>query len=156
MRILDDNILADPELFGRIADELSRLRKRAYFDALDIRFINDQTAESLAKIKGWPKKRLHFSWDDHHCDDAVPKGIETLNKHGIKPWRLMFYVLIGFNTPKDYDLYRVETLRKLGADPFVMPFDKTDRYQRDFARWVNHKAIFKSCTWEEYRKGDKK
>jgi len=42
-------------------------------------------------------------------------------------------------------------LRKLGIDPFVMPFDTRDQYQRDLARWVNHKAIFKTVEWGEYR-----
>ena len=43
-------------------------------------------------------------------------------------------------------------LRKLKIDPFVMPYNKKERYQRDFARWVNHKAIFKSVAWEDYKK----
>jgi hypothetical protein len=64
----------------------------------------------------------------------------------------MCYVLIGFDSTPEEDLYRVETLRGLGIDPFVMPFNKKDKYQRDFARWVNHKAIFKSVPWKEYKK----
>ena len=63
----------------------------------------------------------------------------------------MFYVLIGFNTTEKEDLYRVEILRKLNVEQFVMPFDKFNQYQKNFARWVNHKAIFKSVKWEEYR-----
>lgn len=148
VRLLDDNILGDPELFDRVAEDLQG--KEVYFDALDIRFVNSQTAAALAKVDPW-RERFHFSWDGHHCDDAVPEGIATLERHGIKPWRLTFYVLIGFETDEKYDLYRVETLRSLGANPFVMPYDKSDRYQRDFARWVNRKVIFKSCTWGEYR-----
>ncbi len=35
-------------------------------------------------------------------------------------------------------------------DPFVMTFDKSDPYQKSFARWINHKAIFKTVNWEEY------
>jgi hypothetical protein len=58
--------------------------------------------------------------------------------------------LVGFNSTPAEDLYRVETLRGLGVNPFVMPFNKQDRYQRRFARWVNHKAIFKSVSWEAY------
>ena len=37
-----------------------------------------------------------------------------------------------------------------GADPFVMPYDRSDRYQRRFARWVNHKATFNSVAWADY------
>ena len=64
---------------------------------------------------------------------------------------IMCYVLIGYKDNPKEDLRRVETLRQMGISPFVMPYDKTDHYQRRFARWVNHKAIFKSVKWEDYR-----
>jgi hypothetical protein len=38
---------------------------------------------------------------------------------------------------------RVMKLKEYGISPFVMPYNKKDKYQRSFARWVNHKAIFK-------------
>ena len=41
-------------------------------------------------------------------------------------------------------------------DPFAMPFNRRDPYQRDFSRWVNHKAIFKSVPWNEYIANTKK
>ena len=66
--------------------------------------------------------------------------------------KCLVYVLIGNNSTPDEDLYRVETLRALKTLPFVMPFDKTDTYQRRFARWVNHKAIFKSIEFSDYKK----
>lgn len=70
-------------------------------------------------------------------------------KH-VPAYKVMCYVLIGYWSTPEEDLYRVEKLRELGVDPFVMPFDKSDTYQRRFARWVNHKAIFKSCSFLEY------
>lgn len=42
-------------------------------------------------------------------------------------------------------------LKELGVDPFVMPFNKKDPYQKKFARWVNMKAIFKTVKWGEYK-----
>jgi len=45
----------------------------------------------------------------------------------------------------------LETLRGYGIDPFVMPFSKTDPYQKRFARWVNMKAVFKTVKWENYK-----
>jgi hypothetical protein len=81
---------------------------------------------------------------------AVRKGIKTLVANGVKAYKLMFYVLIGFDSTPEEDLYRVELLRSLKVDPFVMPFDKSNDYQRMFARWVNMKAVFKSVSWEDY------
>lgn len=62
----------------------------------------------------------------------------------------MFYVLVGFNTEPDYDMYRIMTLHDLGANPFVMPFDKSDPYQRHLARWCNNKFIFKKTDFAHY------
>lgn len=42
-------------------------------------------------------------------------------------------------------------LKEYGISPFVMPFNKKNNYQKRFARWVNHKAIFKSVKWKDYK-----
>ena len=69
---------------------------------------------------------------------------------------MAFYVLIGYNSTEDEDLHRIEVLRDYGCDPYVMPFNKDDHYQKKLTRWVNHKAIFKSVKWAEYSQGVKK
>ena len=58
-------------------------------------------------------------------------------------------MLIGFDSTPEEDLYRVEKLREEKVDPFVMPY-KRGPYERAFARWVNHKAIWKTVKWQEY------
>lgn len=151
VRLLDDNIMADEDEFCRDCEQLSGAGVKVIWEALDARLVTDKTAATLATVK--QAKSIHFAWDSHSQDDAVPRAIETLSRHGLKPWRLMFYVLVGFNTDRDYDLHRIYTLRDLGANPFVMPFDKRNRYQRDLARWCNNKFIFKSVSnFNDYRK----
>jgi len=151
VRLLDDNIMADPDEFIRDCEQLSKVGVHVIWEALDIRLVTDETAKALSSVK--QEKSLHFAWDGHSQDEAVPRGIECLNRNGIKPYRLMFYVLVGFNTDKDYDMHRITTLHRLGANPFVMPFDKTDRYQKDLARWCNNKFIFKSTPdFNDYKK----
>lgn len=68
----------------------------------------------------------------------------------MKPWKLRFYLLIGYETTEDEDLYRVEMLKSLGIGSFVMPYDRTSEYQRDFARWVNT-HVYKVAAWPDYR-----
>jgi len=48
----------------------------------------------------------------------------------IPTYKIMCYVLIGFNTTEEEDLYRIHRLRELKIDPFVMPYNKNDRYQK--------------------------
>lgn len=149
VKLLDDNIMADEDIFCDACRQLSVAGVRVMWEALDIRLVNDRTARALASVR--TEKRIHFSWDGHAQDAYIGRGIELLERHGIKPWRLMFYVLVGFNTKPDYDEYRVETVHHYGANPFVMPFDKADPYQRHFARWVNNKAVFKSTLFADYQ-----
>jgi hypothetical protein len=69
---------------------------------------------------------------------------------------MAFFVPIGFDTTPEQDLYRVTKLQKLGCDPYAMPYKKSDPYQKVFARWVNHRAIFNSVKWEDYKSGVRK
>lgn len=50
---------------------------------------------------------------------------------------------------------RVLALEKLGFDVFAQPYRDYDggeptEEQRAFARWVNVKSVYRSCTWENY------
>lgn len=148
VRLLDDNIMADADEFCRDCGQLSDAGVHVIWEALDIRLVTDQTAKALATVN--QEKSIHFAWDGHSQDDAIGRGIETLSRNGIKPWRLMFYVLVGFNTMPEYDMHLIMALHKMGANPFVMPFDKSDPYQRHLARWCNNKFIFKSTTFDAY------
>lgn len=91
--------------------------------------------------------------------DSVGTMIERLGHEGVKPYRIFVYVLVQDIESAEK---RVQFLRKMGADPFAQPYrDFTTNAEpakelKDFARWVNDKAIFKSVqTFAEY-KGRKK
>jgi len=115
---------------------------------IDVRTITLRQAHSLTKIIRKKHKRFKIAWDNPYDEQAVMKGISLMTRF-IPPYDLMCYVLIG-RQPSDHDLYRVNKLKSMKINPFVMPLDKNDFYQKTFARWVNHKAIFKSVTWEKY------
>ncbi len=150
LMLLDNNLTALPDHFELICNQLIENNIKTDFNqGLDIRLITLDMAQLLSKVRLW--KQVHFAFDDIRYEKAVRRGIEILVKGGIAKHKLMFYVLIGFNSTPEEDMYRVELLRGLGIDPFVMPFNKNDRYQRRFARWANHKAIFKTVKWENYQ-----
>lgn len=148
VRLLDDNIMADEDIFVDCCAELNRAGVRVTWDALDIRKVTPRSAAALATVKN--EKRFHFAWDGHAEDDYVEDGIRMLSEAGIRPYRCMFYVLIGFNTSHEYDMHRITTLDGLGTNPYVMPFDKCDPYQRHLARWCNNKFIFRKTDFEHY------
>lgn len=85
-------------------------------------------------------------------DGYVERGIACLKRNGVKPWRLMFYVLVGFNTQPWYDMHRIMTIHRLGANPYAMPYnhDLSDPYIKHLCRWCNNKFIFRKTTFDNY------
>ena len=153
LMIMDNNLTGDSEHFNLILRQIIKNKVKVDFSqGLDIRLVDDEKAKLLSKVKLW--KQIRFAWDSMDTEQEVMAGIAMLTKYML-PYRLMFYVLIGWDTTEDEDLYRVEMLKSLGVDPFVMPFDKTSGYQRKFARWVNMKAVFKTVAWPDYLKKQK-
>lgn len=151
VRLLDDNIMADEDLFVECCEELHDAGVKVIWEALDIRLVTDRSAQALHSVK--TAKSIHFAWDGPSQDEFIESGIETLKRNGVRPYRLMFYVLVDFSTTPEYDMHRIMTLHKLGANPFVMPYyrdGKKSPYARHLARWCNNKFIFKKTSFDEY------
>lgn len=142
---LTDYKYADLEL-QKIIDNKIKLNLCQGFN---VRTIKPEIAELLSKIKLWKGKQWHIAWDNIKDEKRIFKGINILNDAGIKNYKIMCYVLIGFNTTLDQDLYRINILNDFGIDPFVMPYCKNE-YTHHLARWVNHKAIFNSVSFKDY------
>lgn len=145
--VMDNNFFANPEWKQSIYQLKEWGEPVEFQQGIDLRIFGSEQGEALQELKLY--KQLRFAWDNPN-DDLTEK-INELTQY-IKPYKLMCYVLIGFNSTSREDQERVETLRSLKIDPFVMPFDKSDDYQRAYARYVNHKAIFKTVEWKDYKK----
>ena len=145
IEVFDNNFFANPNWWDAVSD-LRSLRQRVNLHGVDVRILTEDMAWALNILKH--KKQIHIAWDNPK-EDLTEKLKEVTQ--WIKPYKLMCYVLIGYWSTEEEDLERVKILRGLGIDPFVMSFNKNDDYQRAFARWVNHKATFKSTSWENYR-----
>lgn len=153
--------LLDNDFFGGPNWELNLKRiielnlKVCFVQGLNIRIITQKQAELLSNCNYYnvkfDQRYLTFAWDKYRDHDIVMNGIKICNEAGIPNNRMQFFVLIGFDTSPEQDLERVMKLSNLGCMPFVMPYNKSDSYQKAFARWVNHRATFKSCTWDEYK-----
>lgn len=153
-------MLLDNDFFGGTNWEanLNRIAeldlKVCFVQGLNIRIISDRQAEALAKVKYYNskfnKRYLTFAWDQFKDEKVIIRGIERCNKWGIPSEHMQFFVLIGFDTTPEQDYYRVEFLRKLGCKPFVMPYNKSNKYQKAYTRYVNNRIIFNSCSWEDY------
>lgn len=154
-------MLLDNDFFGSSAWKENLLRiielklKVCFIQGLNIRIITSDQAQLLNKCNyqnsRFNQKYLTFAWDRFNDGKLVMKGIKICNEAGIPTKHMQFFVLIGFDSTPKQDYERVMTLRELGCMPFVMPYDKSQPYQKAFTRWVNNRAVFKSCSWEDYK-----
>lgn len=159
-RSSDFMVLLDNDFFGNPAwkDRIEEIRgfnlQVNFLQGLNIRLITEEQAHALASVRfrdnANKSSRCSFAWDRIRDEKWIRRGIERLRNAGIKPWQMQFYVLIGYDTTEEQDLHRVMMLKGLGCDPFVMPYDKADYYQRRFTRWVNHRAVFNTVAWKDY------
>ena len=154
--LLDNNLTAAPmEHFETVIGQLVKEGVHVDFSqGLDLRLLTEDRSQLLAPVK--LLRPMRFAWDSVRDGAAIRRGLAAYLKHNAlnrKTQRATVYVLIGYNSTPEEDIYRVKVLRDLDVDPFVMPYNKRDLYQRRFARWVNHKAIFRTVEWSDYARG---
>ncbi len=147
IKVQDNNFFANPEWITAGAGLLS-MDQPVTMEGVDVRILTAPMIGLLGKLKH--EKQIKIAWDNPKED--LTDSLKRIVEH-IKPYRIMCYVLIGYWSTPAEDFGRVMVLRDLGIDPFVMPYDKDNPYQKRFARWVNHKAIFKSVKWADYSSG---
>ena len=118
--------------------------------------MNEEQAFWLNKLR--LKRNVHIAWDLPELDltDKLKEVIKYIN-----PNKICCYVLVGFNSSIDQDMFRLRRIKELGITPFVQPFRDFEnnrvpsKYEKDLARWANKMWTFKSCDFEDFqpRKG---
>lgn len=157
IEVLDNNFFANPEWKSAV-DYLMKQSQPVKLHGVDIRIMNEEQAYYLNKLK--MKGAIHIAWDLPEID--LTNKLREMVKY-VKPYKIMCYVLVGYNSTIEQDLYRIETLRSFGIVPFVQPYRDFDnkrvpsQYEKDLARWANNKFLYKSCKFKDFspRKGFK-
>lgn len=154
--LLDNNFQASPRWKENLQYIIGRELAVNFNQGLDIRLMTKEFAGFLAQTKyySWSFKTraLYFAFDTLKVERAVRRGIQKLETAGVPARNLMFYVLVGFDTTIEQDLYRVQVLKDLGALPYIMIYNrKTDPELHRLARWVNRR-YYQFVPWREYKK----
>lgn len=155
IEVLDNNFFANPE-WKEAVKYLMESGQKVNLHGVDARIMNEEQAFYLNRLR--ILKNIHIAWDLPTLDltDKLKEVIKYL-----KPWKLTCYVLVGFNSTIEQDLYRLERLRELRIRPFVMPYRDYEgkrqptQYAKDLAHWANRPELFSTCTFAEFspRKG---
>ena len=151
IEVLDPNITACKDRFDLYEQYIDTGTTILFNQGLDIRLITEKDIEYLNKMK---LESLHFAWDNPK-DDLTEKFRMFADGHKQKMRNLSeVFVLVNYHSTLEEDLYRINTLRDLGYNPYVMIYDKphASKEIRHLQRWCNNKYIFRSCpNFADYR-----
>ena len=149
---LDNNVLACDHGLQQIEEMGNEKIWVDFNQGLDARLIDDEIATLLARLR-WIRF-VRMSCDTPAMIPWVIKAAQRLVDAGVSRSRLWSYVLVQ-DVKQAHEI--VVTLDDWGIQPFAQPYrdfdggEPTDE-QKDFARWVNNKAVFGSCDWQEYNR----
>lgn len=148
---LDNNVLACDHGIAQIEEMGSEKIWVDFNQGLDARLITKEVAKLLARLH-WINF-IRMSCDTSAMIPVIRQATTYLRAAGAAPSRFWCYVLVQDVVEAEQ---RVLALDKLGVQPFAQPYRDYDggeptQEQKDFARWVNNKACFRSCSWKDYR-----
>jgi hypothetical protein len=138
--IMDNNWLADKDWFFENTDIILDDGLKVIEHGMDIRLLDKEIAQRLSEMKF--AKPMKFAFDQPREKGSVLYGLKLLRDAGVNiRQNVMFYVLVGYNTTVEEDLYRVNLLRKQLSGAFVMQYKRT-RATRKLAHNVNRPWIY--------------
>lgn len=155
--LLDNNFLALPSHIKKLQKYIKKGWVMDFNQGLDLRLVNKENAKILAETKH--RSRIKFAWDSILDESKIIKGLKLMVKAGVGPGDITVYVLVGYDSTFEEDLYRVNILRgikdkKHSIKPYIMNYNNTLKSQEfiNFRRWVNNPYVFNSCEWKEYKR----
>jgi len=145
--LLDNNLTADPN----VLDKLREIKERGLVvdvtQGIDVRLLTPEIAKAFSQVKHL--RSIHYAWDLMNFEKSVIEGIGILSGF-IRPYRQMCFMLTGYDTSFEEDVYRFRKLRSLGIAPYVMVYNEIqDLRLKHFERWVNGR-YHKVCEFADY------
>lgn len=136
--LLNNNTFMDPrwrETFDEIWDAgLTVVDENGY----DLRLMTEEHVAVLKRTKFTGK--LHFAWDRMKDEHDVLRGLRLCDAAKL---RGSVYVLVGYDTTAEDDLYRIQKVVDFNMSPYVMPYGGT-KYGRALKRFCD------SFMWRKY------
>lgn len=148
--LLDQNILACKDridLLNQLADSGSNI---TFNGGLDVRLITEDVLKLLKKIK---VKTIHFAWDDYKQKDIIVEKMRFVSERtGWNRGKVSVYILVNFDTTWEQDLERVEFMREVNFQPYVMIYDKprANIKYRYLQRYVNPVIFWRLKSFADY------
>lgn len=156
LHLLDNDFFGGPFWRERIAEIRDGGFRVCLSQGINVRLINDETAEALASIQyrdtKFRKRKLYTAWDNLGDEKVFFRGVDTLERAGVPAKHLRVYMLIGFDKAETWDRiwHRFNRMVERGIEPYPMVFDRSRKDLCAFQRWVVT-GLYRAVTFEEYR-----
>lgn len=123
-------VLCDPNTLAckdriELLESLAESKAWVNFNqGLDVRLINEEILNVLKRIK---IKSIHFAYDDYKQKELIEEKLRFVRENTTWDHRkISVYVLTNFDTTFEQDIERVEFLRHLEMQPYVMIYNKKE------------------------------
>lgn len=140
IHLYDPNILASKDWEKHFAQ---LIESNAYIDfnqGLDVRLLNKEKVDALNRMK---YKMIHFAWDNPQEDlrDALAQAKQNLRK--CSKQNTMVYILANFNSTLEQDIERVEFVKSLKMQPYLMVYrgDTASKELKRLKRYANNPYV---------------
>lgn len=158
LHILDNDFFGQPreQWEARIREMRDGRFRVCMSQGVNVRLITSETAQALASIEyrdtKFRERRLYTAWDNLQDEAVFFRGVEQLERAGIRPSNLMAYMLIGFDKAETWERiwHRFNRMVAAGILPFPMVYDRARADLRCFQRWAVT-GLYRAVPWNEYR-----
>lgn len=159
VHLLDNDFFGQPKAAwkARLAELRDGGFKVCFNQGINVRVITDEIAAELASVNyrddSFERRRIYTAWDSLGEEALFFRGVDRLEKAGVRPSALMVYMLVGFDPDETWAAVfrRFSRMVERKIKPYPMVFGDRRRllplgghnsaigHQRlmDFQRWVN-------------------
>lgn len=151
--LLDQNILACKQWKDLLQQLIDSKASIEFNGGLDIRLMTEEKAKMIKQLR---THIIHFAWDRYEDGAIIKKNLQMFKEICDIGHRCVVYVLCNYDTNYEQDEERVQFIRTLNFNPYVMLYNKDsiprNHHYKHFSRWVNNKFVFWKCkTYQEYK-----
>jgi hypothetical protein len=150
--LLDNNIFAYRD-YKKVFEQIRKINKPVLFkDGMDVRLLSDKKVDELLSVRY--DGDYMFAYDSIKDKRVIENQIDKY-KNRFPVWKLKFFVLVGFDSLLQDDIYRVVYLKNKGCLAYIMRHEKCynspfKNFYTDLASWVNQVNWFKKTTFEQF------
>lgn len=155
IHILDNDFFGNPEWPARVQEMIDGKFRVCLSQGINVRLINNEAAAALASIQyrntRFTERRLYTAWDNLKDEKVFFRGIDQLERAGIKPKHIMAYMLIGYDPAETWERlwHRFNRMVERGIEPYPMVYDRSRKDLRKFQRWVVT-GLYRAVPFEDY------